>query len=165
VIEPSFGVDRTVYTLLAHAYREDEVDDETRTYLSLSPTVAPTDVGVFPLVSNVPELVDRAEAIVDDLRRAGFSVTYDDSGSIGRRYRRQDEVGTPFCVTVDRDGLEGDGPDSVTVRERDSARQVRLPAESLSTELAAVMDGDTSFDGLVAAYDAVATDADAAPDS
>ena len=165
VIEPSFGVDRTVYTLLAHAYREDEVDDETRTYLSLSPTVAPTDVGVFPLVSNVPELVDRAEAIVDDLRRAGFSVTYDDSGSIGRRYRRQDEVGTPFCVTVDRDGLEGDGPDSVTVRERDSARQVRLPVESLSTELAAVMDGDTSFDGLVAAYDAVATDADAAPDS
>ena len=165
VIEPSFGVDRTVYTLLAHAYREDEVDDETRAYLSLSPTVAPTDVGVFPLVSNVPELVDRAAGIVDDLRRAGFSVTYDDSGSIGRRYRRQDEVGTPFCVTVDRDGLGGDGPDSVTVRERDSARQVRLPAESLSTELAAVMDGDTSFDGLVAAYDAVATDADAAPDS
>ena len=165
VIEPSFGVDRTVYTLLAHAYREDEVDDETRAYLSLSPTVAPTDVGVFPLVSNVPELVDRAAGIVDDLRRAGFSVTYDDSGSIGRRYRRQDEVGTPFCVTVDRDGLGGDGPDSVTVRERDSARQVRLPAESLSTELAAVMDGETSFDGLVAAYDAVATDADAAPDS
>ena len=161
VIEPSFGVDRTVYTLLAHAYSEDEVADETRTYLSLSPAVAPTDVGVFPLVSNVPELVDRAEAIVEDLRRAGFTATYDDSGSIGRRYRRQDEVGTPFCVTVDRDGLEGDGADTVTVRERDSARQVRLPAESLATELAAVMDGDTSFDGLVAAYDAIATDADA----
>ena len=161
VIEPSFGVDRTVYTVLAHAYSEDEVADETRTYLSLEPDVAPTDVGVFPLVSNVPELVDRAEATVEDLREAGFSVTYDDSGSIGRRYRRQDEVGTPFCVTVDRDGLEGDGPDTVTVRERDSARQVRLPVESLSTELAAVMGGDTSFDGLVAAYDAVATDADA----
>jgi len=161
VIEPSFGVDRTVYTVLAHAYSEDEVADETRTYLSLEPDVAPTDVGVFPLVSNVPELVDRAEATVEDLRGAGFSVTYDDSGSIGRRYRRQDEVGTPFCVTVDRDGLEGDAPDTVTVRERDSARQVRLPVESLSTELAAVMDGDTSFDGLVAAYDAVATDADA----
>ena len=127
VIEPSFGVDRTVYTVLAHAYSEDEVADETRTYLSLEPDVAPTDVGVFPLVSNVPELVDRADAIVEDLRGAGFSVTYDDSGSIGRRYRRQDEVGTPFCVTVDRDGLEGDGPDTVTVRERDSARQVRLP--------------------------------------
>ena len=162
VIEPSFGVDRTVYTVLAHAYSEDEVADETRTYLSIEPDVAPTDVGVFPLVSNVPELVDRAKAIVEDLRGAGFSVTYDDSGSIGRRYRRQDEVGTPFCVTVDRDGLEGDGPDTVTVRERDSARQARLPVESLSTELAAVMDGDTSFDGLVAAYDAVATDTDAA---
>ena len=161
VIEPSFGVDRTVYTVLAHAYSEDEVADETRTYLSLEPDVAPTDVGVFPLVSNVPELVDRADAIVEDLRGAGFSVTYDDSGSIGRRYRRQDEVGTPFCVTVDRDGLEGDGPDTVTVRERDSARQVRLPVESLATELAAVMDGDTTFDGLVAAYDAVATDTDA----
>ena len=161
VIEPSFGVDRTVYTVLAHAYSEDEVADETRTYLSLEPDVAPTDVGVFPLVSNVPELVDRADAIVEDLRGAGFSVTYDDSGSIGRRYRRQDEVGTPFCVTVDRDGLEGDGPDTVTVRERDSARQVRLPVESLATELAAVMDGDTTFDGFVAAYDAVATDTDA----
>ena len=161
VIEPSFGIDRTVYTVLAHAYSEDEVADETRTYLSLEPDVAPTDVGVFPLVSNVPELVDRAEAIVEELRGAGFSVTYDDSGSIGRRYRRQDEVGTPFCITVDRDGLEGDGPDTVTVRERDAARQARLPVESLSTELAAVMDGDTSFDGLVAAYDAVTTDADA----
>ena len=161
VIEPSFGVDRTVYTILAHAYSEDEVADEIRTYLSLEPDVAPTDVGVFPLVSNVPDLVDRAEAIVEDLRGAGFSGTHDDSGSIGRRYRRQDEVGTPFCVTVDRDGLEGDGPDTVTVRERDSARQARLPVESLSTELAAVMDGDTSFDGLVAAYDAVATDTDA----
>ena len=161
VIEPSFGVDRTVYTVLAHAYSEDEVADETRTYLSLEPAVAPTDVGVFPLISNVPELVDRAEAIVEELRGAGFSVTYDDSGSIGRRYRRQDEVGTPFCVTVDRDGLEGDGPDTVTVRERDAARQVRLPVESLATELAAVMNGDTSFDGLVAAYDAVTTDTDA----
>ena len=150
-----------MYTVLAHAYSEDEVADETRTYLSLEPDVAPTDVGVFPLVSNVPELVDRADAIVEDLRGAGFSVTYDDSGSIGRRYRRQDEVGTPFCVTVDRDGLEGDGPDTVTVRERDSARQVRLPVESLATELAAVMDGDTTFDGLVAAYGAVATDTDA----
>ena len=161
VIEPSFGIDRTVYTLLAHAFREDEVDEEARTYLSLSPTVAPTDVGVFPLVSNVPELVDRAEAVVDDLRQAGFSVVADDSGSIGRRYRRQDEVGTPFCVTVDRDGLEGAGPDTVTVRERDSGRQVRLPVESLSTELGAVLGGDASFDELVTTYDAVATDADA----
>ncbi|WP_144904689.1 glycine--tRNA ligase [Halobellus captivus] len=161
VIEPSFGVDRTVYTILAHAYHEDEVDGETRSYLSLSPTVAPTDVGVFPLVSNVEELTARAGDLVDDLRESGFSVVYDDSGSIGRRYRRQDEVGTPFCVTVDRDGLEGDGPDSVTVRERDTARQVRIPVESLVTELRAVTSGDRSFDALVETYDLVAPGTDA----
>jgi len=161
VIEPSFGVDRTVYTLLAHAYNEDEVDGETRSYLSLSPTVAPTDVGVFPLVSNVEELVDRSQSIVDDLRESGFSVVYDDSGSIGRRYRRQDEVGTPFCVTIDRDGLEGDGPDSVTIRERDTARQIRVPIDDLVAELRTVESGERTFDDLVEAYELVAPGADA----
>ncbi|MFA1609680.1 glycine--tRNA ligase [Halobellus rubicundus] len=160
VIEPSFGVDRTVYTLLAHAYERDEVDGEARSFLSLSPEVAPTDVGVFPLVSNVERLVERAEGIVDDLRTAGFSVVYDDSGSIGRRYRRQDEVGTPFCVTVDRDGLEGDGPDTVTIRERDTARQVRVPVSDLVDELRAVESGDRPFDDLVDAYELVAPGAD-----
>ncbi|MFB6089427.1 MAG: glycine--tRNA ligase [Halobellus sp.] len=160
VIEPSFGVDRTVYTLLAHAYERDEVDGEARTFLSLAPDVAPTDVGVFPLVSNVERLVERAEGIVEDLRSAGFSVVYDDSGSIGRRYRRQDEVGTPFCVTVDRDGLEGDGPDTVTIRERDTARQVRVPVADLVAELRSVESGDRSFDELVDAYDLVAPGAD-----
>ncbi|MGQ4556555.1 glycine--tRNA ligase [Halobellus sp. GM3] len=161
VIEPSFGVERTVYTILAHAYREDEVDGEKRTFLSLSPAVAPTDVGVFPLVSNVEELTARAEALADDLRAAGFSVVHDDSGSIGRRYRRQDEVGTPFCVTVDRDGLEGDAPDSVTIRERDTARQVRVPIESLVAELRAVESGEKAFDELVDTYELVAPGADA----
>jgi glycyl-tRNA synthetase len=161
VIEPSFGVDRTVYTLLAHAYRQDEVDGEERTYLSLSPAVAPTDVGVFPLVSNVPDLVDRAKAIVEDLRAAGLDVAYDDSGSIGRRYRRQDEVGTPFCITIDRDGLEGEGPDTATIRERDTARQVRVPIDSLVTELQAVERGETAFDELVEAYELVAPGTDA----
>jgi glycyl-tRNA synthetase len=84
-------------------------------------------------------------------------VTYDDSGSIGRRYRRQDEVGTPFCVTVDRDGIEGDGPDTVTVRERDSAAQVRVPADELAGELAALRAGD-SFDALLDRYETVETD-------
>jgi glycyl-tRNA synthetase len=161
VIEPSFGVDRTVYTLLAHAYEEDDVGDETRTYLSLSPDVAPTDVGVFPLVSNVERLVERAEGLVDDLRESGFSVVYDDSGSIGRRYRRQDEVGTPFCVTVDRDGLEGDGPDTVTIRERDTARQVRVPVDDLVAELRAVERGGQPFDDLVDRYDLVESGTDA----
>ena len=161
VVEPSFGVDRTVYTLVAHAMRTDEVDDETRTYLDLSPTVAPTDVGVFPLVSNVEELTERADELVADLRAAGFSVVHDDSGSIGRRYRRQDEVGTPFCVTVDRDGLEGDGPDSVTVRERDSAAQVRVPIDDLVSVLLDLRAGARTFDDVLDAYDPVSHGAEA----
>jgi len=85
------------------------------------------------------------------------AVAYDDSGSIGRRYRRQDEIGTPFCVTIDRDGIEGDGPETVTVRERDSAVQVRVPAEELATELTALRTGG-EFDALVDRYETVATD-------
>ncbi|MFC6827069.1 glycine--tRNA ligase [Halopelagius fulvigenes] len=161
VVEPSFGVDRTVYTLLAHAYSEDEVDGEERTYLSLEPGVAPTDVGVFPLVSNVDELIARSEDVVEQLRDAGFSVVYDDSGSIGRRYRRQDEVGTPFCVTVDRDGIEGNGPDTVTVRARDSGRQVRVPVAELVGQLRALRDGDRSFDEVAQTYEEVTAGADA----
>ncbi len=159
VVEPSFGVDRTVYTLVAHAMCEDEVDGETRTYLDLSPTVAPTDVGVFPLVSNVDDLTDRATELAGRLRNAGFTVVYDDSGSIGRRYRRQDEVGTPFCVTVDRDGLEGEGPDTVTVRERDSAAQARAPVDDLVTVLVDLRAGTRGFDDVLDEYDHVATEA------
>ncbi|ELZ77008.1 glycyl-tRNA ligase [Haloferax larsenii JCM 13917] len=155
VVEPSFGVDRTVYTLLAHAYETDEVDGEERSFLSLSPTVAPTNVGVFPLVSNVDELVDLADDIAEKLRAAGFAVAYDDSGSIGRRYRRQDEVGTPFCVTVDRDGMEGDGPDTVTIRERDSGRQVRLAVSDLVDTLVGLRAGTVSFDAVVEDNEAV----------
>jgi len=103
VVEPSFGVGRTVYTLLDHAYSEDTVDSEERTYLSLAPEIAPTDVAVFPLVGD-DDLLATANEVADELRAAGLAVSYDDSGSIGRRYRRQDEIGTPFCVTVDHDG-------------------------------------------------------------
>ncbi|ELZ95229.1 glycyl-tRNA ligase [Haloferax mucosum ATCC BAA-1512] len=149
VVEPSFGVDRTVYTLLAHAYETDEVDGEERSFLSLSPAVAPTNVGVFPLVSNVEELVTLADDVAEELRAAGFAVVYDDSGSIGRRYRRQDEVGTPFCVTIDRDGLEGDRKDTVTIRERDSGRQVRVPVDGLVQTLVGLRAGTTSFDDVL----------------
>ncbi|ELK55656.1 glycyl-tRNA ligase [Haloferax sp. BAB-2207] len=149
VVEPSFGIDRTVYTLLAHAYETDEVDGEARSYLSLSPSVAPTNVGVFPLVSNVDELVDLADDVAEELRAAGFAVVYDDSGSIGRRYRRQDEVGTPFCITIDRDGLEGDGADTVTIRERDSGKQVRLPVDDLVGTLVGLRAGTASFDDVL----------------
>jgi glycyl-tRNA synthetase len=146
VVEPSFGVDRTVYTVLHHAYREDEVADEERTFLELEPEVAPTFVGVFPLQSD-DELEAEAEAIAEALREAGLSVTYDDSGNIGRRYRRQDEVGTPFCVTVDYESIEQEDG-GVTVRERDSTEQKRLPIEDLPETLSAIRAGDLEFDEL-----------------
>jgi glycyl-tRNA synthetase len=162
VVEPSFGVDRTVLTLLDHAYREDVVSGERRTYLDLDPEVAPTAAAVFPLVSNDDRLLDLADRVAGDLREAGLAVTRDDSGSIGRRYRRQDEVGTPFCVTVDRDGIEGDGPDTVTVRERDSAAQVRLPVDEVAAELETLVDPDdpAAFDDLRDRYERVAVDVD-----
>ncbi len=157
VIEPSFGVGRTVQTLLAHAYRTDEVDGEERTYLALDPEIAPRDAAVFPLVTNDERLTELADRVVADLRAAGLSVASDDSGSIGRRYRRQDEVGTPFCVTVDRDGVEGDGPETVTVRERDSAAQVRIPVPELADKLAALRSGG-SFADLLDRYETVDAD-------
>jgi glycyl-tRNA synthetase len=144
VVEPSFGVDRAVYTVLAHAYEEDEVDDEERTVLRLPPTVAPTSVGVFPLMDK-DGLGERAREIADSLRAAGFSVTYDDSGGIGRRYRRQDEIGTPFDVTVDYESLEDD---TVTVRDRDTTAQIRVPADALVEELTAIRDGKRTFETL-----------------
>ncbi|TKX86055.1 glycine--tRNA ligase [Halorubrum sp. SS5] len=161
VVEPSFGVGRTVQTLLAHAYETDEVDGEERTYLSLAPEVAPQDAAVFPLVTNDDRLTALADEVAADLRAAGLAVAYDDSGSIGRRYRRQDEVGTPFCVTVDRDGIEGDGPDTVTLRERDSAAQVRIPVADLADELTALREGEP-FAAVADRYDAVDTDVETA---
>ncbi len=143
-VEPSFGVDRLIYTVLAHAYEEDEVDGEERTYLSLPPETAPTTVGVFPLMDK-DGLADRAQELARDLREAGLEVTYDDSGAIGRRYRRQDEVGTPFCVTVDYDTLE-DG--TVTVRERDSTEQKRVALEAVDGHLLALRDGEQRFESL-----------------
>ncbi|MFB6195417.1 MAG: glycine--tRNA ligase [Haloplanus sp.] len=157
VVEPSFGVDRTVYTLLAHAYDRDLIDGEERTYLSLSPEVAPTDVAVFPLVSDAA-LEDLAADVVDDLRDAGLSVAHDDSGNIGRRYRRQDEVGTPLSVTVDHEGVEGEAPRTVTVRDRDTTAQVRVPVPDLPERLGAILDGRASFDDLLADYERVETD-------
>ncbi|RQG95093.1 glycine--tRNA ligase [Natrarchaeobius chitinivorans] len=146
VVEPSFGIDRLVYTVLHHAYREDEVDGEQRTYLELEPEVAPTFVGVFPL-QNDDALEEQAREIVADLRDAGLSVTYDDSGNIGRRYRRQDEVGTPFCVTVDYETIENEET-TVTVRERDTTAQKRLPVGDLAETLSAIRAGEMAFEEL-----------------
>ena len=151
VIEPAFGIDRAVYALLVHGYGTDVVSGEERTYLELDPTIAPTAVGVFPLVSNDDDLVALAGSVADDLRAAGLSVTYDESGNIGRRYRRQDEIGTPLSVTVDHEGVESE-PATVTVRDRDTTAQVRIPVESLAAELTAVVAGDRTFEDLEATY-------------
>ncbi|MFW6088540.1 MAG: glycine--tRNA ligase [Gemmatimonadota bacterium] len=131
VIETAIGLNRLLLAVLSDAYHEEEVEGESRMVLRLHPSLAPTSVAVFPLVKKdgMPEM---AERITADLRRR-FPVFYDESGSIGRRYRRQDEAGTPFCVTVDGQSIE-DG--TVTVRDRDTLEQDRVSADALRTVLA-----------------------------
>ena len=132
VIEPSAGVDRLILALICNAYSEatetgDKGKTETRVILKFHPRVAPIKVAVLPLLKNKPELVKKAQA-VRDLLRPWMNVFYDDGGSIGRRYARQDEAGTPFCVTIDFDTL-GEKPelkDTVTIRYRDDGKQERL---------------------------------------
>ncbi len=136
VIEPSAGVDRLALALLCNAYAEETVTDdkgkaETRVVLRFSPLVAPVKVAVFPLVKNRPELYQCARDVFGQLQRR-WSCFWDESGAIGRRYRRQDEAGTPFCVTIDFQTLE-DG--TVTLRERDSMQQTRLSIEALRAKL------------------------------
>jgi len=130
VVETASGCDRTVLVTLLDAYAEEEVEGETRVVLRLSPRIAPMKAAVFPLVKRdgMPEMATR---IADDLRPA-MPVQYDDNGAVGRRYRRQDEAGTPFCITVDSESLS---TDTVTVRERDSMAQVRVAAGQLKEYL------------------------------
>ena len=138
VVEPSAGVDRTVLALICEAYSEDEAPDEkgkmeTRVVLRFHPRMAPVKCGIFPLLKNNPQLVAKAKGIVDLLRPHMF-VFYDESGAIGRRYRRQDEIGTPFAVTVDFETLgEKDASlrDTVTLRDRDSMKQERAAIQDL----------------------------------
>jgi len=122
------GVDRTFLALLLDAYDEEEVRGETRVVLHLSPQVAPFQVAVLPL-SNKPELTQVARTVEQELRRR-FATEYDYTQSIGKRYRRQDEIGTPLAVTVDFDTLEDH---AVTIRDRDSMEQVRVPLEHLES--------------------------------
>ena len=122
VIEPSVGVDRILLAVLCAAYREEEVEGDKRVYLRLSPRIAPVKVAVLPLVKNKPELVEMARKLYGRLQRR-YAVFYDESGAVGRRYRRQDEIGTPWCATVDFDSLESG---TFTVRDRDSMEQVRM---------------------------------------
>jgi glycyl-tRNA synthetase len=127
VIEPTFGVDRTVLALLLDAYTEEEVKGNQRVVLKFDKKIAPVKVAIFPLARNKQELVDLARKVFD-LVKNDWAAMYDDTGSIGKLYRRQDEIGTPFCVTVDFDSLE-DG--AVTVRERDTMSQERVKIDKL----------------------------------
>ncbi|MEK7156250.1 MAG: glycine--tRNA ligase [Patescibacteria group bacterium] len=138
VIEPSFGVDRAVLALLASAYTEDELGGESRTYLKLNKAVAPIKAAVFPLLKNKPELVAKAREVYAMLKKQIPQVMWDDNGNIGKRYRRQDEIGTPYCITVDFDTL-GEKPelkDTVTIRNRDTGEQERVSIDNLLTRVA-----------------------------
>jgi glycyl-tRNA synthetase len=137
VIEPSAGVDRCFLALLVDAYREEPDKDETRVVLGLHPDVAPIKVAILPL-SKKPNLAEFSRKIYTDVRPA-FMTMYDETQSIGRRYRRQDEVGTPFCVTVDFQSLEDN---RVTIRERDGMNQIRVPIATLRQTLLAKLAGE-----------------------
>lgn len=128
VIEPSIGVERLVMAILCTAYREDEINGDKRVVLALLEDLAPYRFCVSPLLKNKPELVEKAREVYAALRAKYGNVTWDDSGNIGKRYRKQDEIGTPKCVVIDFDTLE-DG--TVTVRDRDTTEQVRVKIEEL----------------------------------
>jgi len=131
VIEPSAGADRATLAFLVDAYKEEEVKGKTRAVLSFHPDIAPVKVAVLPLLRNRGEIVELSRNIKQSLIKQYVTV-YDDTGSIGKLYRRQDEIGTPFCVTVDVESLEDQ---SVTVRERDSMQQERISIDKLSAYL------------------------------
>ncbi|OGI71898.1 glycine--tRNA ligase [Candidatus Nomurabacteria bacterium RIFCSPHIGHO2_02_FULL_38_15] len=128
VIEPSFGLERSVLALLASAYKEDGVDGEIRQYLAFKPAIAPVICAVSPLLKNKPELQSRAREVYGMLKQEFGRVMYDDNGNIGKRYRRQDEIGTPFCIVVDFDSLENQ---TVTVRDRDTQKQELIKIDEL----------------------------------
>jgi glycyl-tRNA synthetase len=128
VLEPTFGLGRHVLASLVKAYDEDELGGEKRIVLRLPPAIAPVKAMVAPLLKNKPELVEKARAVRAALQKIHPAIAWDDNGNIGKRYRRQDEIGTPFCITVDFDTL-GENPsllDTVTLRHRDSGEQERL---------------------------------------
>lgn len=136
-IEPTFGLDRLVLAVLADGYAEDEQGGEKRVFLKLSPKIAPIKAMVSPLLKNKPELVEKAKEIRKELQKIHPGIAWDDNGNIGKRYRRQDEIGTPFCITIDFDTL-GENPEllgTVTLRHRDSADQERLSVDEVKKRI------------------------------
>jgi len=144
VIEPAMGVERAFLTVLIDGYEEQELERDRRVVLHLAPTLAPVKVAVLPLLRNRPELVERARALTADLKPL-VAAAYDDTASIGKLYRRQDEIGTPYCVTVDVESL-ADG--AATIRERDSMTQERVAFELLPQHVADLVAGRARWEGV-----------------
>lgn len=138
VIEPTFGHGRTLLAVLLSAYREDVMNGETRSYLALKPAVAPVKVAVFPLLKNKPELVGKAREVFVTLKKEFGAVEFDDNGNIGKRYRRQDEIGTIVAVTVDFETLDNN---TVTLRDRDSGKQIRVKIAKLVEIISEIIKG------------------------
>jgi len=132
VIEPTFGLDRSVLAVLSEHYTEDELGGEQRVFLKLPHELAPIKVAVFPLLRNKPDLVAKAKEVYRTVKKEIPQTMFDDNGNIGKRYRRQDEIGTPHCITIDFDTLEDD---TVTVRERDSGKQKRVKIGDLLSKI------------------------------
>lgn len=134
IVESSGGFNRLFLSTLFEFYREEERNGEIRTYLALPAKLAPYKAAIFPLLKNKPELVEKARGIYQALRHANINVTWDDRGNVGKRYYSQDEIGTPFCITIDFDTMEND---TVTVRDRDTAEQERVAVADLAAYLSA----------------------------
>jgi glycyl-tRNA synthetase len=138
VLEPSFGVGRAFIAVLCAAYTEDEMNGEVRTYLKLPVHLSPYRVAVSPLLRNKPELVEKARTVFSILKKEFGNVAWDDNGNVGKRYRRQDEIGTPYCIVIDFDTLGEEKPeykDTVTVRHRDTGAQERVHINELVAHL------------------------------
>jgi glycyl-tRNA synthetase len=140
VIEPSYGIDRIIYSVLLHSYTE----NEDRSYLKLEKQIAPVGVSVFPLV-NKDELVETAHKIREEFRNQGIIAEYDGSGTVGRRYARSDEIGVPFAVTVDHETLENQ---TVTIRNRDDLKQIRKPIKDIYGILNDLLEGRLEFENI-----------------
>ncbi len=147
VIEPAMGVDRAVLTVLVDGYEEEQLAKETRIVLRIAPTLAPVKAAVLPLLRNRPELVERARRLTTDLK-ALLPAVYDDTASIGKLYRRQDEIGTPYCITVDPESLD-DG--AATIRDRDSMTQERVALELIPQRIADLVAGRSAWEGVARA--------------
>jgi glycyl-tRNA synthetase len=132
------GVDRLMLAVICSAYAEDEVGGEKRNFLKFSPRIAPIKAAVLPLLKNKEQLTSVAREIFEELQKR-YNVMYDAAGAIGRRYRRADEVGIPFCITVDFETIEDNA--GVTIRDRDTTEQIRLPVDELIPYLSSKIDG------------------------